>query len=60
MAAYDLDQLLKLWATEKLTTEQAIGQLIQQLLDLDARIGQLERRMENLRQLHKEKGGKRP
>lgn len=48
MAAYELEQLLKLWASEKLTTEQAVGQLMQQLLILDTRIGQLERRFEKL------------
>lgn len=43
MSAYDLERLLKLWAAEKLTAEQAIGQILQQMQQLSARVGQLER-----------------
>ena len=31
MSAYDLNQLLRLWTADKLTAEQAVGQIIQQV-----------------------------
>lgn len=49
MAAYELEQLIKLWATEKVTAEQAIGQILLQLQALSERIGKLERRLEQER-----------
>lgn len=49
MAAYELDELIKRWAADKLTTEQAIGQILQQLQALSIRVGELERRLETTR-----------
>ncbi|MCI0576520.1 MAG: hypothetical protein L0332_00110 [Chloroflexi bacterium] len=49
MSAYDLEQLIHLWTTEKLTAEQTIGQLLLQLQLLSGRVGELERRLEELR-----------
>jgi hypothetical protein len=46
MSAYDLNQLLRLWHTDKITAEQAIGQIIQQVQALSERVSELERRME--------------
>jgi hypothetical protein len=46
MSAYDLNQLLRLWTADKLTSEQAIGQIIQQIQALSERISELERKVE--------------
>jgi hypothetical protein len=43
MSRYDLEQLIKLWAQEQTTPEQAIGQILLHLRDLVERIGKLER-----------------
>jgi len=42
---YTLEQLIELWRREKLTTEQMIGQLLQLLRELEARIREAERRL---------------
>ncbi|NJM07064.1 hypothetical protein HC891_14130 [Candidatus Gracilibacteria bacterium] len=38
MAAVAPDELLRLWASEEITPEQAIGQLVQQLTRLSATV----------------------
>ena len=43
MSTYSLQELLGLWAKERLTVQQAIGHLIQCLIALEKRISQLER-----------------
>ena len=43
MSTYDLDALLRLWELEKITEEQAIGQLIVHLRQMNARVTVLER-----------------
>lgn len=45
MSKYDLEQLIKMWAQEQLTEEQAVGQILLQLRDLLERIRKLERTM---------------
>ncbi len=42
MAAYSLDTLLQRWALHQLTSEQAIGQILQVLHDLEPRVKRLE------------------
>ena len=42
MAAYSLDLLLRRWARDQLSSEQAIGQLLQILHDLEARVKRIE------------------
>lgn len=49
MASYDLQQLIKLWEQEKLTTEQAIGQILLQLKALSERTGVLEKKQAQTR-----------
>lgn len=49
MSNYDLRQLMILWQREKLTSEQAIGQILLHLEVLAGRIGELEKRMETRR-----------
>ena len=43
MSTYSLQELLGLWAKDRLTVQQAIGHLIQCLIALEKRISQLER-----------------
>jgi hypothetical protein len=42
MAAYSLDNMLRLWALSQLTPEQAIGQILQVLGDIEPRVTRLE------------------
>ena len=49
MSSYNLNQLIKMWTKEELTTEQAIGQLLLQLQTLSTRLGTLEKRFEENR-----------
>jgi len=44
MGTYNLDELIALWEREKLTSEQAIGQILQILRWMNERIHELERR----------------
>ena len=43
MGAYSLEAILLAWKTEKLTTEQAVGQILQLLQELDRRLVTLEK-----------------
>ncbi len=43
MGTYSLEGILLAWKTEKLTTEQAIGQMLQLLQELERRVTALER-----------------
>jgi hypothetical protein len=45
MGSYPLDVLLRKWSLGELTVEQAIGQLIQVLLELVKRVEELEDRL---------------
>jgi hypothetical protein len=45
MAAYSLDTLLNRWALHQLTTEQAVGQILQILHELEPRLIRLEQTM---------------
>ncbi len=51
MSAYDLQQIIKLWERDKLTAEQAIGQIILHLQTLSKRVSSLEKRAEQSRRL---------
>lgn len=42
MNRYEIDQLIKLWAQEQLTVEQAIGQLLLYVKSLMDQVGKLE------------------
>jgi len=44
MSNYNLDELINLWEREKLTTEQAVGQMLLMLRSLSEQIRELERR----------------
>jgi hypothetical protein len=44
MGSYNLDELITLWEREKLTTEQAVGQILLILRSLSQRVHELERR----------------
>ena len=49
MSSYTLDELIKKWTKEELTTEQTIGQVLLQMQTLSTRIGNLEKRSEQNR-----------
>ena len=44
MGSYSLDELITLWEREKLTTEQAVGQILLVLRSMSERVRELERR----------------
>jgi len=48
MGTYGLPELIRRWGREQLTTEQAIGQILLLLVELDKRLRKLERRRESL------------
>lgn len=43
MSKYNIEDLVRLWATEKLTPEQAMGQVLLHLRELLDRIEKVER-----------------
>lgn len=45
MSQYNLQQFIKLWAQEKITTEQAIGQILLQIQELSERVKQVEQQV---------------
>lgn len=49
MSSYNLNQLIKMWKKEELTTEQAIGQILLQMQLQSTRLGTLEKRFEQNR-----------
>jgi hypothetical protein len=55
MSSYNLNQIIKMWTKEELTTEQAVGQILLQMQSLSTRIGTLEKQFEQNR---KENGRK--
>ena len=50
MSAYELETVINKWDVGKLTTEQAIGQILQLILERDKRLQELEGRVSSLRQ----------
>ena len=55
MSSYNLNQIIKMWTKEELTTEQAVGQILLQMQTISTRVGTLEKRLEQNR---KENGSK--
>jgi hypothetical protein len=48
MGTYGLQEVIRRWGREQLTPEQAIGQILLLLAELDKRLQKLERRSESL------------
>lgn len=48
LSTYPIKDVLALWSQEKLTPEQAIGQLILNLLEVVSRLQQVEQRLRTL------------
>jgi len=46
MGTYGLEGVIRAWEREQLTAEQAIGQILLLLQELEERIGRIERRLE--------------
>jgi flagellar biosynthesis chaperone FliJ len=53
MGTYRLEQVIQMWETEKLTTEQAIGQILLHLQTLAQQVRELEHKMQ-------ERAGRKP
>jgi hypothetical protein len=49
MSKYEMNTILSMWAQDKLTVEQAVGQILQHLQALLGRVGQVEKQVEQLR-----------
>ena len=49
MSKYEVNTILSMWAQDKLTVEQAVGQILQHLQALLGRLGQVEKQVEQLR-----------
>jgi exonuclease VII small subunit len=45
MGAYSLEEIMKRWQKGELTTEQAVGQILQVMQNVSQRLGNLERRL---------------
>lgn len=45
MSTYDLNRMIEMWGLEKLTAEQAIGQIMLHLRSLSKRVGDIEKNM---------------
>ncbi len=60
MSAYELDEVIRLWRVGKLSTEQAIGQILLLIRERDKRLQELEDRVSLLRQALNGEGIKRP
>ena len=50
MSTYPIQELLRLWRQGKLTAEQAVGYLLQNLLPWSQRLAELEKRVRQLEQ----------
>lgn len=58
MGTYGLQTIVEFWELEKLTPEQAIGQLLQLMIELDERLSELEKRVRiNERKARRASGG---
>ena len=51
MGTYGLDGVIRAWGQEKLTIEQAIGQILLLLCQLEERLRSIEQRLERVRRL---------
>ncbi len=51
MSAYELETVINKWDVGKLTTEQAIGQILQLILERDKHLQELENRVAALYQV---------
>ena len=56
MSTYGLERVIQMWSMDKLTAEQAIGQMLQLMQDMDERIKALERRAEARRARQMQEG----
>ena len=49
MSRYDAPELIRLWALEKITAEQTIGQILQHMQELIDRVTTIEQRLRTVR-----------
>lgn len=46
MSHYELQQLIRMWEQEKLTSEQVVGQILLHLQAITVRVGQVEQQLD--------------
>jgi hypothetical protein len=51
VGTYGLEGVIRAWEMEKLTTEQAIGQILQLIAEIEERLGDLERKYSRLNRI---------
>ena len=51
MGTYGLRSVIQMWELEQLTTEQAVGQILQLIAEIEKRVGDLERRYSRMNRL---------
>ncbi len=56
MGTYGLERIVHLWSVDRLTVEQAIGQMLQLMQEMDERIKELESRAEARRARQAQEG----
>ena len=56
MSTYGLERVIQMWSMDKLTAEQAIGQMLQLMQDMDERVKKLESRAEARRARQTQEG----
>ncbi len=56
MGTYGLGAVIRAWEQEQLTTEQAIGQILLLLQELEERIGAVEHSLESIRERVRRQG----
>ncbi len=56
MGTYGLERIVHLWSVDRLTVEQAIGQMLQLMQEMDERIKALESRAEARRARQTQEG----
>jgi hypothetical protein len=57
MATYELEKLIEMWRTEKLTPEQAIGHVLQHLLALRKQLYEAEEQLREVKRRGEGEGG---
>lgn len=51
MGTYGLEGVMRAWEMEKLTTEQAVGQILQLIAEIEERLRDLERKYNKMNRL---------
>jgi hypothetical protein len=60
MGTYGLEGVIRAWELEKMTTEQAIGQILQLVVEIEGRLRDLERKYNRMNRLSAHKSHTQP